>query len=220
MGVCVFELQPAIYTFTTVPRGWNGYRDRIESARKVNPGEENSAASPAGDRTRNLAITSPDLYHRTVSLELYMRMLLINPYKCRRLQCTTLGHPFCWVLSNQQSMLCSALPLIMTIAGTLSLDHWWQAYNAWPRTAWRTSSNAFMASEKTSVESQVWLIVESDVSQTDQSCMAFLGNQIQKDQADEGVSESGRGFHDLYFSRGLHGTKRRDADLKLFGSMN
>ena len=93
-----------------------------------------------------------------------------------------------------------------------SIDHWWQADNAWPRTVWMTSSNAFMASGKTSVESQVWLIVESDVSQTDQSCMAFLGNQIQKDQADEGVNESGRGFFTTYTFHGAY-TERREEML-------
>ena len=32
-----------------------------ESAQKVNPGEENSPAAPAGTRTRDLPITSPAL---------------------------------------------------------------------------------------------------------------------------------------------------------------
>ena len=39
-----------------VTRGWNGYRNK--SAQKVDPGEENSPADPAGIRTRNLSITS------------------------------------------------------------------------------------------------------------------------------------------------------------------
>ena len=44
---------------TAVTRGWNGYRN--ESAQKVDPGEENSPAAPAGIRTRELSITSPAL---------------------------------------------------------------------------------------------------------------------------------------------------------------
>ena len=44
---------------TEVTRGWNGYRN--ESAQKVNPGEENSPAAPAGIRTRDLSFTSPAL---------------------------------------------------------------------------------------------------------------------------------------------------------------
>ena len=45
---------------TVVTRGWNGYRNK-ESAQKVDPGEENSPAVPAGIRTRDLSITSPVL---------------------------------------------------------------------------------------------------------------------------------------------------------------
>ena len=41
---------------TEVTRGWN--RHRIESAHKVNSGEENYPAASAGIRTRNLSITS------------------------------------------------------------------------------------------------------------------------------------------------------------------
>ena len=44
---------------TAVTRGWNGYRN--ESAQKVDPGEENSPAAPAGIRTHDLSITSPAL---------------------------------------------------------------------------------------------------------------------------------------------------------------
>ena len=44
---------------TAVTRGWNGYQN--ESAQKVNPGEENSPAAPAGIRTRDLSITIPAL---------------------------------------------------------------------------------------------------------------------------------------------------------------
>ena len=40
-------------------RGWNGYR--YKSAQKVDPGEENSPAAPAGIRTRDLSITSPTI---------------------------------------------------------------------------------------------------------------------------------------------------------------
>ena len=42
-----------------ITRGWNGYRN--ESAQKVDPGEGNSPAAPAGMRTRDLSITSPAL---------------------------------------------------------------------------------------------------------------------------------------------------------------
>ena len=42
------------YLLTAVTRGWNGYRNK--SAQKVDPGEENSTAAPAGNRTRNLSI--------------------------------------------------------------------------------------------------------------------------------------------------------------------
>ena len=45
---------------TAVTRGWNGYRNK--SAQKVDPGEENSPAAPAGIRTRDLSVTSPALY--------------------------------------------------------------------------------------------------------------------------------------------------------------
>ena len=44
---------------TVVTRGWNGYRNK--SAQKVDLGEENSPAVPAGIRTRDLSITSPVL---------------------------------------------------------------------------------------------------------------------------------------------------------------
>ena len=42
-----------------VTRGWNEYRNK--SAQKVDPGEENSPAAPAGIRSRDLLITSPAL---------------------------------------------------------------------------------------------------------------------------------------------------------------
>ena len=45
---------------TAVTWGWNGYRNK-ESAQKVDHGEENSPAAPAGIRTRDLSITSPAL---------------------------------------------------------------------------------------------------------------------------------------------------------------
>ena len=45
---------------TAVTRGWNEYRN--ESAQKVDLGEENYPACPAGIRTRDLSITSPQLY--------------------------------------------------------------------------------------------------------------------------------------------------------------
>ena len=37
-----------------------------ESAHKVDSGEENSSAAPAGIRTRNLSITSPALYQQAI----------------------------------------------------------------------------------------------------------------------------------------------------------
>ena len=49
----------------TVTRGWNGYRKK--SAQKVNSGEENYPASPAGYRNRELPITSPALYHWAIT---------------------------------------------------------------------------------------------------------------------------------------------------------
>ena len=44
---------------TAVTRGLNGYQN--ESAQKVDPGEENFPASPAGIRTCDLSIMSPAL---------------------------------------------------------------------------------------------------------------------------------------------------------------
>ena len=44
---------------TAVTQRWNGYRN--ESAQKVDHGEENSPAAPAGIQTCNLSITSPAL---------------------------------------------------------------------------------------------------------------------------------------------------------------
>ena len=41
---------------TAVTRGWNGYQN--ESAQKVDPGEGNSPAAPAGIRTHDLLIMS------------------------------------------------------------------------------------------------------------------------------------------------------------------
>ena len=43
-----------------VTRGWNGYRIK-ESVQKVEHGEENSPAAPAGIRTCDLSIASPAL---------------------------------------------------------------------------------------------------------------------------------------------------------------
>ena len=42
-----------------IARRWNGYRN--ESAQKVDSGEENSTAAPAGTRTRDFSIMSPAL---------------------------------------------------------------------------------------------------------------------------------------------------------------
>ena len=44
---------------TAVTREWNGYQN--ESAQKVDPGKENSPATPVENRTRDLSITSPAL---------------------------------------------------------------------------------------------------------------------------------------------------------------
>ena len=41
-----------------IPRGWNGYRLKSQHRKKVDPGEKNSPAVPAGIRTRDLSITS------------------------------------------------------------------------------------------------------------------------------------------------------------------
>ena len=45
---------------TAVTWGWNRI-PKHESAQKIDPGEENSPATPAGIRTHNLLITSPVL---------------------------------------------------------------------------------------------------------------------------------------------------------------
>ena len=45
---------------TAVTRGWNGYRNKSQH-KKVDPGEENDPAAPAGIRTRDLSVTSPAL---------------------------------------------------------------------------------------------------------------------------------------------------------------
>ena len=44
-----------------VTRGWNGHRNKTGSAQRVDPGEENAPAAPAGIRTRDLSFTSPAL---------------------------------------------------------------------------------------------------------------------------------------------------------------
>ena len=49
---------------TAVTRGWNGHQLRV--SKKVNAGEVNSPAAPAGTRTRNLSVTSPALYQQAV----------------------------------------------------------------------------------------------------------------------------------------------------------
>ena len=46
---------------TAVTRGWVERLPKWESAQKVDPGEENSPAAPAGTRTRDFSITSPAL---------------------------------------------------------------------------------------------------------------------------------------------------------------
>ena len=45
---------------TAVTRGWNDYRNKSQH-KKVDPGEENDPAAPAGIRTRDLSVTSPAL---------------------------------------------------------------------------------------------------------------------------------------------------------------
>ena len=45
---------------TAVTWGWNGI-PKYESAQKIDPGEENSPAAPAGIQTCNVLITSPVL---------------------------------------------------------------------------------------------------------------------------------------------------------------
>ena len=49
---------------TAVTRG--GTDTEWESAQKVNSGEENVSAAPAGIWTRNLSITSPALYQQAI----------------------------------------------------------------------------------------------------------------------------------------------------------
>ena len=46
---------------TAVTRGLNARIPKYDSAQKVDPGEENTPAAPAGIRTRDLSITSPAL---------------------------------------------------------------------------------------------------------------------------------------------------------------
>ncbi len=46
---------------TEVTRGSNEYRNKTESAQKVDLGEENSPAAHARTRTRDLSISSPAL---------------------------------------------------------------------------------------------------------------------------------------------------------------
>ena len=47
----------------SVTRGWNGYGNKNQR-RKVDAGEENSPATPAGTRTRDLSITRSPLVRR------------------------------------------------------------------------------------------------------------------------------------------------------------
>ena len=65
-GLCVFSCNLPQHFWqndwdllraTAVIQGWNGYRN--ESAQKVDRGEENSPATPAGIRTSDLSIMSP-----------------------------------------------------------------------------------------------------------------------------------------------------------------
>ena len=54
------NLPPALGA-TVVTQGWNGDRKWVSTKKKVDPGEENSPAAPAGIWTRDLSITSPVL---------------------------------------------------------------------------------------------------------------------------------------------------------------
>ena len=49
-----------------------------ESAQKVNSGEENSPAAPAGTRTRNLSITSPALYQQVILAPTLVMMIIMT----------------------------------------------------------------------------------------------------------------------------------------------
>ena len=51
----------------------------IESAQKVDPGEENPHAAPAGTRTRDLSITSPTLRTTELSTLLFQAVLETVP---------------------------------------------------------------------------------------------------------------------------------------------
>ena len=51
-------------------------RTSNESAHKVNSGEENSTAAPAGMRTCNLSLTSPALYQQAIRLRSFVILLL------------------------------------------------------------------------------------------------------------------------------------------------
>ena len=66
-----------------VPLRWRGDGTDTgeESAHKVNSGEENSPAAPAGIRTGNLSITSPALYHQDIpAITLFLRRIGAFPY--------------------------------------------------------------------------------------------------------------------------------------------
>ena len=54
-----WQIDRDLLRVTAVTRGRNGYRNK--SAQKVDSGEENSPAAPAGIRTRDLSVTSPAL---------------------------------------------------------------------------------------------------------------------------------------------------------------
>ena len=53
---CHLPFDQNLLCAAAVTQGWNGYQNK--SARKVDPGEENSPTAPAGIRTHDLSITS------------------------------------------------------------------------------------------------------------------------------------------------------------------
>ena len=55
----VWQIDRDLLRAIAATRGWNVYRNK--SAQKVDPGEENPHAAPAGIQTHDLSVTSPPL---------------------------------------------------------------------------------------------------------------------------------------------------------------
>ena len=58
-ATCVWQNEWDLLRATAVTQGWNGYRNKSQHRKlKVDPGEENSPAAPAGIQTRDILIMS------------------------------------------------------------------------------------------------------------------------------------------------------------------